>query len=121
MRRLIIVLAVVLTLGLPLAGPVAAHPGNTASDGCHYCRTNCGSWGVPWDQRHCHGASGGSGGGGGIDLSPLLDDPPSRPPPDPPDTWDRIGAFVDDNWFWLALGGYMLYAVIKDRQASRRS
>ncbi len=33
-----------------------AHPGNTASDGCHYCRTNCSSWGVAWDQRHCHRA-----------------------------------------------------------------
>ncbi len=32
-----------------------AHPGNTASDGCHYCRTNCDKWGVPWNQRHCHG------------------------------------------------------------------
>ena len=31
-----------------------AHPGRTASDGCHYCRTNCGSWGVPWNERHCH-------------------------------------------------------------------
>ena len=32
-----------------------AHPGRTASDGCHYCRTNCSSWGVPWNERHCHG------------------------------------------------------------------
>lgn len=32
-----------------------AHPGNTASDGCHYCRTNCDRWGVPWNARHCHG------------------------------------------------------------------
>lgn len=32
----------------------AAHPGRTASDGCHYCRTNCDSWGVPWNARHCH-------------------------------------------------------------------
>jgi len=34
-----------------------AHPGNTAADGCHYCRTNCGSWGVQWNERHCHGGS----------------------------------------------------------------
>lgn len=40
-----------------------AHPGNTASDGCHYCRTNCDSWGVAWNQRHCH--SGGSSYSGG--------------------------------------------------------
>lgn len=31
-----------------------AHPGRTASDGCHYCRTNCEKWGVPKNQRHCH-------------------------------------------------------------------
>ena len=34
-----------------------AHPGRTASDGCHYCRTNCTSWGVPENERHCHGGS----------------------------------------------------------------
>lgn len=33
---------------------IFAHPGNTASDGCHYCRTNCDKWGVPWNERHCH-------------------------------------------------------------------
>ncbi|EGR1699941.1 hypothetical protein HYN73_00735 [Vibrio parahaemolyticus] len=31
-----------------------SHPGRTASDGCHYCRTNCAKWGVPENQRHCH-------------------------------------------------------------------
>lgn len=36
---------------------VYAHPGRTASDGCHYCRTNCDKWGEAWDQRHCHGAA----------------------------------------------------------------
>jgi micrococcal nuclease len=34
-----------------------AHPGRTSSDGCHYCRTNCDYWGVPWNERHCHGGS----------------------------------------------------------------
>ena len=34
---------------------VFAHPGRTASDGCHYCRTNCDKWGVAWNERHCHG------------------------------------------------------------------
>jgi len=34
---------------------VNSHPGRTASDGCHYCRTNCSYWGVPWNERHCHG------------------------------------------------------------------
>ncbi len=31
-----------------------AHPGRTASDGCHYCRTNCSSWGEVAGARHCH-------------------------------------------------------------------
>jgi len=34
---------------------ISAHPGNTASDGCHYCRTNCSSWGEVYGARHCHG------------------------------------------------------------------
>ncbi len=32
-----------------------AHPGNTASDGMHYCWTNCASWGEVYGQRHSHG------------------------------------------------------------------
>jgi hypothetical protein len=39
------------------SGAVFAHPGRTAADGCHYCRTNCDKWGVAWNQRHCHGGS----------------------------------------------------------------
>jgi hypothetical protein len=34
---------------------LGAHPGNTAADGCHYCRTNCDKWGEVWGERHCHG------------------------------------------------------------------
>lgn len=41
-----------LTFIFPL--PLYAHPGRTASDGCHYCRTNCASWGEVQDARHCH-------------------------------------------------------------------
>ena len=40
---------------LLVAAEVAAHPGRTAADGCHYCRTNCSRWGMPADKRHCHG------------------------------------------------------------------
>ena len=36
---------------------VLAHPGRTASDGCHFCRTNCDGWGVAWNARHCHGVA----------------------------------------------------------------
>jgi len=39
-------------LCLPLL--VHAHPGRTASDGCHYCRTNCDRWGEVYGERHCH-------------------------------------------------------------------
>ena len=35
--------------------PSWSHPGNTAADGCHYCRTNCASWGQVAGARHCHG------------------------------------------------------------------
>jgi hypothetical protein len=41
---------------------VEAHPGRTAADGCHYCRTNCDQWGVAWNERHCHGGGGSSSG-----------------------------------------------------------
>lgn len=37
--------------------PVFAHPGKTASDGCHYCRTNCSKWGEVEGERHCHGGA----------------------------------------------------------------
>ncbi len=44
-------------VAVPRPGSIHAHPGRTAADGCHYCRTNCDSWGVPWNERHCHGGS----------------------------------------------------------------
>ena len=48
-RRLLAVLLVLLALD------AAAHPGRTAADDCHYCRTNCDRWNVEADERHCHG------------------------------------------------------------------
>lgn len=48
---------VIFLLTLVSVAPASAHPGRTASDGCHYCRTNCDSWGVAWNERHCHGGS----------------------------------------------------------------
>lgn len=46
----------VIFFGFILSSPkiIFAHPGNTASDGCHYCRTNCDKWGEAWNERHCH-------------------------------------------------------------------
>ena len=48
-------LLLVVPLVLLLVAEVAAHPGRTAADGCHYCRTNCDRWNVEADKRHCHG------------------------------------------------------------------
>ena len=47
------------------ASPTFAHPGRTAADGCHYCRTNCDKWGEIEGARHCHGQT---------------DNPPPPPP-----------------------------------------
>lgn len=44
-----------LTFLFIFSSSVFAHPGRTAADGCHYCRTRCDYWRVPWNQRHCHG------------------------------------------------------------------
>ena len=52
MRSAILVVALASMFVLPTQ--TVAHPGGTASDGCHYCRTNCDKWGVPWNERHCH-------------------------------------------------------------------
>lgn len=48
-----------------------AHPGNTAADGCHYCRTNCDKWGEAWGERHCHG--------GYSDPEPSYNNSPPKP------------------------------------------
>lgn len=33
---------------------VSAHPGGKDENGCHFCRTNCDSWGYEYDVKHCH-------------------------------------------------------------------
>ena len=38
-------------------GDVSAHPGNTASDGGHYCWTRCEYWGEVYGERHFHGGA----------------------------------------------------------------
>jgi len=53
--KIIIISALFLIGNFVVLDYVSAHPGNTAADGCHYCRTNCDKWGVPWNVRHCHG------------------------------------------------------------------
>lgn len=53
--RSIKIVSAIFALILLFPSIILAHPGRTASDDCHYCRTNCDSWGVAWNQRHCHG------------------------------------------------------------------
>lgn len=44
---------------------VSAHPGNTDSNGCHYCYTNCEAYGLSYRQYHCHNGSSSSKSYGG--------------------------------------------------------
>ncbi len=55
MKKTLITLLFALSATLLFSQTTIAHPGNTASDGCHYCRTNCSSWGYTYGARHCHG------------------------------------------------------------------
>jgi len=102
-----------------------AHPGNTASDGCHYCRTNCDKWGEVWDARHCHGG-----------YTPTINDyepPPSRPytPPsasvtNTQNSYANDYSYADTNdtdddsiwyiWFLLFGGGYWLWRKFKKQK-----
>lgn len=70
------ILIFLFTFGLILTFPkvLFAHPGATASDGCHYCRTNCDKWGVSWNERHCHG-------GGSAPQRSLESQPTQKPFP----------------------------------------
>ncbi|PIQ72812.1 hypothetical protein COY13_03310 [Candidatus Roizmanbacteria bacterium CG_4_10_14_0_2_um_filter_36_35] len=83
MRKLFFLL--ILTVPLIFSNSVFAHPGRTAADGCHYCRTNCDSWGVPWNERHCHN-------GGTVqgiqESAPVYNPPINTPIPWP--TWTPI-------------------------------
>ncbi len=53
--QVLVILTLVLIVFFLFPLPAFAHPGNTASDGCHYCWTNCDSWGEVYGERHCHG------------------------------------------------------------------
>jgi endonuclease YncB( thermonuclease family) len=58
-----------------VVSPVEAHPGKTAADGCHYCRTNCDKWGVPWGERHCHGGGSAPVQSAPIESAPVVEQP----------------------------------------------
>ncbi|MDP3093608.1 MAG: hypothetical protein Q8N16_02480 [bacterium] len=99
----ILILTIIIGGLLVLYTPTLAHPGNTASDGCHYCRTNCDYWGVAWNQRHCHGGSDDSIDNSGINSNKGNDyiDSPNK---------DSSSNF---NW-WIVIGiGFVCYIIYK--------
>lgn len=87
MRKVFLVILVFLSLFI-FSNPVLAHPGRTAADGCHYCRTRCDYWGVPWNERHCHNG----GTVQGVQESAPIYNPPNTPIPWP--TWTPIPTYI---------------------------
>ena len=82
-RVLILGLLFILTFLIFTAPNIAAHPGNTAPDGCHFCWTNCEIWGYTYGTRHGHHGETCDPSKGPIDPS----DPsyvPTTPPTTPP-------------------------------------
>lgn len=85
MKKAILLTIILLLFPLIFSNSVFAHPGRTAADGCHYCRTRCDYWGVAWNERHCHG--------GGVvqgvqEQQPIYNPPTSTPNPLP--TWKPV-------------------------------
>lgn len=79
------VVTTILIVFFTFSSSVLAHPGRTASDGCHYCRINCDSWGVPWNERHCHDG----GAVQGVQESEPIYTPPTNTPIPLP-TWTPV-------------------------------
>jgi endonuclease YncB( thermonuclease family) len=77
MKKLLLLFAFVF---LFVVSPAEAHPGNTAADGCHYCRTNCDKWGVPWGERHCHGGGSAPVQSAPIESAPVVEQPVQQQP-----------------------------------------
>lgn len=66
---LLLICVIVLSLVFVLQeNEVKAHPGRTNSSGCHYCRTNCASYGLSTGEYHCHNG-GSSSGNNNVDNS----------------------------------------------------
>ena len=54
-KELTVLLSALVAFLILISKSSYAHPGRTAADGCHYCRTRCDYWGEVWNARHCHG------------------------------------------------------------------
>ena len=103
---------------------VNAHPGNTASDGCHYCRTNCDKWGVAWDERHCHGRY--STPYTTPYATPYITPPVATPISQPPAEVQGTQTQNDDGSFWTGLitlgilGGGLYWVIKKIKNAPKK-
>lgn len=73
---------------------IYAHPGRTSSDGCHYCRTNCDSWGVPWNERHCHNGY----------TTPTTPNPTPTPTPTPKTEQTKVTEIIDGDTIKISTG-----------------
>jgi peptidoglycan hydrolase-like protein with peptidoglycan-binding domain len=60
MNRYILILFLLVNNIVIFPKVTEAHPGNTASDGKHYCWSNCSYWGQTYGVRHGHGNYSGS-------------------------------------------------------------
>lgn len=88
-----LILAVVaLTLQGRAGAPNAyAHPGGTDANGCHVCRTNCPSWGIPYGYYHRH-----------YPVRPCFDSSPSVGPSPSPSPLPPIQSVLAPRPQWAA-------------------
>jgi endonuclease YncB( thermonuclease family) len=79
MNKLTVILFIIFSFFI-FTSRVDAHPGRTAADGCHYCRTNCSSWGVPENERHYHGGESAPVQTAPIESAPVVAQPVQQHP-----------------------------------------
>ena len=89
MRKVLLIIFTFLLFFIS-SNSVFAHPGRTAADGCHYCRTRCDYWGVAWNERHCHGG----GSIQGVQESTIIYNPPTNTSIPWP-TWTPIPTLIN--------------------------
>jgi hypothetical protein len=84
--------------------PAIAHPGRTDSDGGHYCRTNCPSWGLEYNEYHFHDSK---------RPLPVVNEPsaPKTNYPISDDSFDWLGS-----GFFALGGGFVTYLIMKPKK-----
>jgi hypothetical protein len=58
LSKLLLVMALALSMHSALLASVEAHPGKTDGSGGHTCRTNCEQWGLDYEEYHYHNPDG---------------------------------------------------------------